>query len=50
MAELKPYDPSKPWISINLPTKEELIAATLGLIPGYRALKNMYDNPEGRLC
>ncbi len=47
MAELKPYDPSKPWISINLPTKEELIAATLGLIPGYRALKNIYDNPEG---
>jgi hypothetical protein len=47
MAELKQYDPSKPWISINLPTKEELIAATLGLIPGYRALKNMYDNPEG---
>lgn len=47
MAELKPYDPSKPWISVNLPSKEELIAATLGLIPGYRALKNMYDNPEG---
>lgn len=47
MAELKQYDPSKPWISVNLPSKEELIAATLGLIPGYRALKNMYDNPEG---
>lgn len=47
MAELRPYDPSKPWISVNLPTKEEIIAATLGLIPGYRALKNMYDNPEG---
>lgn len=47
MAELKPYDPSKPWISVNLPTKEELIAATLGLIPGYRALKNFHDNPEG---
>lgn len=47
MAELRPYDPSKPWISVNLPTKEELIAATLGLIPGYRALKNMYENPEG---
>jgi len=47
MAELRPYDPSKPLISVNLPTKEELIAATLGLIPGYRALRNMYDNPEG---
>lgn len=47
MAELRPYDPSKPWISINLPTKEEIIAATLGLIPGYRALKNFHDNPEG---
>ena len=47
MAELRPYDPSKPWISVNLPTKEELIAATLGLIPGYRALRNMYENPEG---
>lgn len=47
MAELRPYDPSKPWISVNLPTKEELIAATLGLIPGYRALKNFHDNPEG---
>lgn len=47
MAELKQYDPSKPWIYVNLPSKEELIAATLGLIPGYRALKNMYDNPEG---
>jgi len=47
MAELKPYDPSKPWFSVNLPTKEELIAATLGLIPGYRALKNFHDNPEG---
>lgn len=47
MAELKQYDPSKPLISVNLPTKEELIATTLGLIPGYRALKNMYDNPEG---
>lgn len=47
MAELKPYDPSKPWISVNLPTKEELIAATLGLIPGYRALKNFHDNPKG---
>lgn len=47
MAELKQYDKSKPWISVNLPTKEELIAATLGLIPGYRALKNVYDNPEG---
>lgn len=47
MADLRPYDPSKPWISVNLPTKEELIAATLGLIPGYRALKNFHDNPEG---
>lgn len=47
MAELKQYDPSKPLISVNLPSKEELIAATLGLIPGYRSLKNMYDNPEG---
>lgn len=47
MAELRPYDPSKPWISVNLPTKEEIIAATLGLIPGYRALKNFHDNPEG---
>lgn len=47
MAELKPYDPNKPYISVNLPTKEELIAATLGLIPGYRALKNFHDNPEG---
>lgn len=47
MADLRPYDPSKPLISVNLPTKEELIAATLGLIPGYRALRNMYDNPEG---
>jgi len=47
MAELKPYDPSKPFITFNLPTREELIAATLGLIPGYRALKNFNDNPEG---
>lgn len=47
MAELKQYNSSKPWFSVDLPTKEELIAATLGLIPGYRALKNMYDNPEG---
>ena len=45
--ELRPYDPSKPKIAINLPTKEEIIAATLGLIPGYRALKNFHDNPEG---
>lgn len=47
MAELKPYDPNKPFITFNLPTREEVIAATLGLIPGYRALKNMYENPEG---
>ena len=45
--QLKPHDPNKPMIAINLPTKEEIIAATLGLIPGYRALKNMYENPEG---
>ena len=47
MAELRPYDPNKPFITFNLPTREEIIAATLGLIPGYRALKNFHDNPEG---
>lgn len=43
----RPHDPSKPRISINFPSKEELIANILGLIPGYRALKNFHDNPEG---
>lgn len=43
----RPHDPSKPRISVNLPSKEELIAQLLGLIPGYRALKNFHDNPEG---
>jgi hypothetical protein len=41
------YDESKPMISFNLPSKEELIAELLGLIPGGRALKNFHDNPEG---
>lgn len=45
--QLKPHDPSKPRISVKLPSKEELIANILGLIPGYRALKNFHDNPEG---
>jgi len=44
---MEPYDPNKPWISVNLPSREELIAMAMGLIPGGRALKNMYDNPEG---
>lgn len=44
---MEPYNPNKPWISVNLPTREELIAMAMGLIPGGRALKNMYDNPEG---
>ena len=46
-SQLEPYDPNKPMFRLNIPSKEELIAATLGLIPGYRALKNMNDNPEG---
>ena len=41
------YDESKPMVSFNLPSKEELIAELLGLIPGGRALKNFHDNPEG---
>lgn len=41
------YDESKPMISFNLPSKEELVAELLGLIPGGRALKNFHDNPEG---
>lgn len=41
------YDESKPIISLNLPSKEELIAELLGLIPAGRAVKNFYDNPEG---
>lgn len=44
---MEPYKPNKPWISVNLPSREELIAMAMGLIPGGRALKNMYDNPEG---
>lgn len=44
---MEPYKPNKPWISVNLPSREELIAMAIGLIPGGRALKNMYDNPEG---
>lgn len=44
---MEPYDPNKPWISVNLPSREELIAMAMGLIPGGRALKNMHDNPEG---
>ena len=40
------YDESKPIVSFNLPSKEELIAELLGLIPGGRALKNFHDNPE----
>lgn len=44
---MEPYKPNKPWISANLPTREELIAMAMGLIPGGRALKNMHDNPEG---
>lgn len=44
---MEPYNPNKPWISVNLPSREELIAMAMGLIPGGRALKNMYDNPEG---
>jgi len=42
----RPYDPSKPRISVNLPSKEELIASILDLIPGYRALQYFRDNPE----
>ena len=41
------YDESKPMVSFNLPSKEELIAELLGVIPGGRALKNFHDNPEG---
>lgn len=41
------YDESKPMVSFNLPSREELIAELLGLIPGGRALKNFHDNPEG---
>lgn len=41
------YDESKPMVSFNLPSKEELISELLGLIPGGRALKNFHDNPEG---
>jgi len=44
---MEPYKPNKPWISVNLPSREELIAMAMGLIPGGRALKNMHDNPEG---
>ncbi len=44
---MEPYKPNKPWISVNLPTRAQLIAMAMGLIPGGRALKNMYDNPEG---
>lgn len=44
---MEPYDPNKPWISVNLPSREELIAMAMGLIPGGRALKYYHDNPEG---
>lgn len=44
---MEPYKPNKPWISVNLPTREELIAMAMGLIPGGRALKYYHDNPEG---
>lgn len=45
--QLGPHDPNKPVISLNLPSKEELLAELIGLIPGGRALKNFHDNPEG---
>lgn len=44
---MEPYNPNKPWLSVNLPTREELIAMAMGLIPGARALKYYHDNPEG---
>lgn len=44
---MEPYNPNKPWLSVNLPTREELIAMAMGLIPGGRALKYYHDNPEG---
>lgn len=44
---MEPYNPNKPWISVNLPSREELIAMAMGLIPGGRALKYYHDNPEG---
>lgn len=44
---MEPYKPNKPWISVNLPSREELIAMAMGLIPGGRALKYYHDNPEG---
>lgn len=44
---MEPYKPNKPWLSVNLPTREELIAMAMGLIPGGRALKYYHDNPEG---
>lgn len=44
---MEPYNPNKPWLSVNLPSREELIAMAMGLIPGGRALKYYHDNPEG---
>jgi hypothetical protein len=46
---MEPYNPNKPWISVNLPSREELIAMAMGLIPGGRALKYYHDNPEGSI-
>lgn len=45
--EQREYDPSKPYVTFELPTKEELLGMLMGIIPGARALKNMHDNPEG---
>lgn len=42
----KPYDPEKPNVSFNLPSKEEVLAAILGLIPGGRAMYSEYKNPD----
>lgn len=44
---MEPYNPNKPWLSVNLPSRAELIAMAMGLIPGGRALKYYHDNPEG---
>lgn len=42
----KPYDPDKPKASFNLPSREEVLATILGLIPGGRAMYAEYKNPD----
>jgi len=43
---MEPYDPNKPKVSFNIPSKESLIEAVLGLVPGGRAMYAEYKNPD----